>query len=289
MLSSVAIVGSCQIGGIGHALKRCSHGLDVRFLNPKSTKLTEEELVAEALAADAVVTQDVGPIALHAANLAKKRDNVHFLPMLVFRGFHADCTLYQKDGKLVPGVLGNFHSTIASSSYALGLPESQTAALFNTLIYRALGYFEAFELSRAQTLDQFAKAGYDIRSCFERWNSLGQFMYTPNHPRIEVLMDLGEQLAHNLGTYARGLGDLVFNDNLRNLGVWPRYPEPAKSRGADGSLTFGLGRALGERQDVPLATFVAESYRMYSGQGRQEIRKLVAGSKFDILQRLLER
>ena len=184
MLKSVAVIGSCQIGGVGHALKSCSPSLDVRFLNPKNTKLSEAELVADALTADAVVTQDVGPAALHAANLSKKHDNVHFLPIFVFRGFHPDCALYLDGRQMIPGILGNYHSAIVSSFYALGLPESQTAALFNTLVYRALGYFDVFAISSAQTLDQFAKAGYNILSNFERWMRLGQFMYTPDRKSV---------------------------------------------------------------------------------------------------------
>ncbi len=289
MLKSVAIVGSCQIGGVGYALKSCAPGLDVRFINPVNASVGEAQLIADALTADAIVTQNVGRSGLHAANLSKLHPQVHYLPMLVFRGFHPDCVQYKEGQTLTPGVLAVYHSVIASSCYALGLPESQTVALFNTLVFRSLGYFDVFENAKAQTVLQFEQSGYDIGAHFGRWMQFGQFMYTPNHPRIEVLMQLGEMLALKLGIHTRELTRQPFKDNLGPLGMWPLYREIAKAHRVPATPPFAFADASGAVQEATLAAMVAASYRLYSTRGRENMLKLAAGPRLEIMRRLLRR
>ena len=106
---------------------------------------------------------------------------------------------------------------------------------------------------------------------------------------LQLIQRVGEMLSHKLGTNRRDMDPTPFNDNLRNLGVWPLYPELAKSQGIQETMSFRFPDGAGQGRDAPLASVVAEFYRIYASLGRERIAKAVSVQKLEALRGLLRR
>ena len=167
-------------------------------------------------------------------------ERVVIWPNLVFSGLHPDCSYLDKDNKSIKSPLGDYNSLITAIGYSKKLDARETAELFNALVYRRLGFFDKFELSKAALVDAAAESDLDLADDIEDWARYGIFMHTINHPRLYTVASLAKALLRKC--------DLKFDENdscldilpdvLANDAIWPVYPEIAQQLNLKGTLKF---------------------------------------------------
>jgi hypothetical protein len=278
----IAIIGSCQVGGLAAATRRLLPEAEVKFWHlgvyPKDS---DEDILALLPGFDLVLSQVPDwdeHVLLRISRLQGHGLNAIYLPVLTFPGFHPDITyIHAPDGSMRQ-VLGTaYHSLIIASAFVLGLPEHRIPPLFNSYVFAELGYFEVFAAAKKALLNNFRNAGYDLGLLFDLWiRQVGQFMYTVNHPHILVLATLCR-----LVLARANLVDVVtpvpenIDDFLAAHFIWPTFPALAKRIGLPGSTTFLIiahGLAEGQARELPLADYIAGCYRMYSSLQKDALR-----------------
>jgi hypothetical protein len=269
----VALVGSCQVIGIRAALIKMCPNADIKAWHVGASPDTKEMIAAQLDQFDVVILQlreATRDAPLDVLRLQETRNNVYYLPTIVFNGFHPDCIYLRVQGKFFEGPMHHLQSGIIATSYALGLSEQRARRLFNSFIYASLGYFEAFDIARDLMSANFAAAGFPVDQYFDDWRNLpGGFMYTLNHPHISVLA----RMAHMIGVRV-GLFDDTYAlpnnvEDLLSTGIrWPVYPEIAhRLRMSGGDVVFWRGGNGHSLRDV-----VSRCYRIYDGFERANIR-----------------
>ena len=269
----VAIVGTCQVSGLGLATQVLMPDAEVACwhvgVHPRATPA---EIAARLPEFDLVVSQIADGSADNPLGISRLRErlaSVVFIPIVSFTGFHPDATYILRPDGLVPGSLSDLHSAIVISAFLMGLSERRTTDLFNSFVFAELGYFDAFSAARAALATHFAAAGYEICSLLDQWHAqIGQFMYTVNHPHIKVLAALC-RLALAQAGYVDFAAPLPAQmpDPLAASFVWPVYPPLAKRIGIPGSTIFqqaARGLKDGQSREVSLGTYVALSFAHYA-------------------------
>jgi hypothetical protein len=160
-------------------------------------------------------------------------------PRIVFAGFQPDCVYaWGRDGS--GGVYSPFgyHSAIAVEAFRRGYSVEQTLGLYNENVFEALGYFDYYWPSIRALEHECKQAGLPADVFPRKWLGL-PFMYSINHPRMEIAWDLADHLLRKARLELpridreRGQHDSFF------LGpIWPIYPEIARKLGVPGSYTF---------------------------------------------------
>jgi Polysaccharide biosynthesis enzyme WcbI len=189
------------------------------------------------------------------------------MPAIVFPAFHPD-VCHVQDRRTGKPIHRRYNSAIAVWAYQHGLDVPETAALFRRETYRALGYLDAWNPAVESMRRAFAAS--DLRDRFGDFmlhvKRQGCFMHTPNHPKIDVLVQLARQVARQAELplrHAPQAGELA--DGL-NAVVWPIYPEIAQALALpNGGYTWKMIIA-GRYIDGPQA-YVQSSFDNYRELG----------------------
>lgn len=267
----LAFVGNCQAPGIVASLKALLPDAMVEGWHFGAQAITGEELLARLPDFDVVFKNLPDGQAGNLFDLEKLREQctkVVVIPPVAFTGFHPDIVYITHSGGTVPGIFGEYNSAIIAAAFSLGLPPGRVPALFNRLVYARLGYFDAFPQARQELIGQHHEHGYDIERQVDRWLASGPFMYTINHPRIDVLAALATMAAvqAELVPADTPIPDNVFDD-LERSGNWPTYPELAQRIGTVGSMVFTRGThevPQGGSRSIELPEAVEISYRRFA-------------------------
>lgn len=263
------VLGNCQAYGVARRLRLACPDLEVRTIG--LVEITDAETRAALFArhADArwIATQPLndshGPLA-SAALEVEGRVVIRF-PRVHFRGLHPD--LLRSDVELGGLGLRGYHSAIVLAAYAMDLPQTRAAELFNAYVYALLGYFDAYPKAEAHLFGEGLRCGMDIESAHAAWMDEGPFMHVPNHPRPIVLDWLARKVAERLAVEMRA-PDPEPSDIMAPFGSWPVYPEIARRLGLAGSMTFHPGRG---RQALDLEGLLAHGYKTYARFPRELI------------------
>jgi hypothetical protein len=249
---------------------------------------TESDIAAQLGEYDLIVSQIRGadPSALLSLQrLQETHQNVLYVPTFVFNGFQPDCVYIRIRNKLCEGPISNLHSAIIAACYVMGIPKDRVSRLFNSLTYRSLAYFDAFDIGRDLILHNFATAGFDLSPYFPEWiRTSGSFMHTVNHPHICVLV----RLAHLVAVRAELVDETTalpkdVEDALGKVFQWPVYSEIARR------LALPSGSMLFRRADreIDLQTFIAGSYKKYHDFDRSELRTALPRRVMDGIESVL--
>lgn len=193
-------------------------------------------------------------------------DRVFLFPQFLFNGFHPDLThVIDRDGGVVRSAMGHYNSRIAIAAFRLGLDVDRTLALFNNLVYRRLGYFDAFDTAVTDAKSEYLTAGYDISPLFASWMKRGCFMHSTHHPKSYVTTDILKAICRKegVGTNLNAPIDAYFPDDTASGEVFPLYPELARPLGLQGSYLFKPPTGAPGRRLFDLRTFVESSFRLY--------------------------
>lgn len=190
------------------------------------------------------------------------------IPEFVFGGFHPDLTYAKaEDGSSIRSPMIDYNSRIAIAAFSAGLDVSRTIGLFNSLVYRRLGYFDAFDVAITDAKSKFEDAGYDIAPLFAGWMKRGCFMHSSNHPKSFVTTDIMKMVCRQegLGTNLNAPLDSFYPDDVASGAVYALYPELARPLGLQGSYHFKPPTGSSGNRLLDLRAFVEGSFRMYEG------------------------
>jgi hypothetical protein len=277
----IAIVGSCQVGGLAATARRMLPGADVQAWHVGvHPTISDEELLALLPEFDVVIDQisdhDGHPL-LQVAHLREVGLPVIFLPMLVFTGFHPDIAYIRGSGGPIRGLETNYHSIIVAAAFTLGLPANRVTDLFNALVFAELGYFDVFDAAKVALINNFDQVGFNLRPLFDvGLKEVGQFMYTIDHPHVLALALLCRLALARAGFVdpATPLPNEI-GDYLAGHFVWPTYPALAKRIGVAGSTTFLLRNhdmPSGYQRELPLSDYVSASFCLYDSLPKETLR-----------------
>jgi Polysaccharide biosynthesis enzyme WcbI len=191
------------------------------------------------------------------------------IPVFWFRGFQPDC-VHLNGFDSVLGKGGTLYSKIIVASFQAGLSPALTGKLFNLKTYEMFNFLACYDTERQALLNRFQQYGIDLSGSIDRWIARGNFLYSYNHPRIDVLMEILRRalVAADLLPVSEleRDDDMGVVDELREGGIWPIYPEIARLHGLpEESLTWRKGRG-DNYQTLDLAQFVEASFKALAGK-----------------------
>jgi hypothetical protein len=281
------IVGNCQVWGFRLTLQALLPDAAIEVHIPRvHPAMTATEIDAELARTDFVISLMLPPegaamtLPAQAAPPSDPHDRFEefdfsrirqraaaacLVPRLIFRGFHPDATYLFRDGRVLGSVLGDYHSVLAAAAHVLGLSAKRALRLYNAYVYEELGFFAQYERSREGLLSTFSALGFDLSCHIERWRAGGCFMYTFNHPKVNVLATLATMAAQRLGIVDDSANPPEgLPDPLEDHGSWAIYPEIAARLGISGNARFRRPANAGAiTREFDLEELVASSYRLY--------------------------
>lgn len=279
----IAVVGNCQSFGYAFAVKLFDPSLVVDRYPLVAPSLTDLKTLRAALADyDLVFSQDFGPQILrdNATSDALFADmpGVVRLPTINFYGFHPD-TIHlldpTKNYRLIMGPAGVYHSALALFGHISGFSVDQTEALFTHEVFAFVGYLDVWPSAVDEVLRAGEAAGMKLESAVARWSRGRAFMYTPTHPRPQVLFDIAKIAMGKAGLRAQPLDtdDYAVDDLSRDY-ILPVYPPLAEHYGLAGSTVLKLAhyrfsRGVGEM--LTLTEYIARSSAHYAERKREQL------------------
>ncbi len=263
-MPSFGVIGSCQAYGVAESLKGWVPGATAYPLNAGSVATMsqdDQQKLADKFADfDIVYVESVdriskGPLA--AAALSEKVRVLRY-PVVVYTGLHPDCVHIYNGSQLIQTHMGPYNSALALAAFNAGLSPARTEAIFNRFAFASLGYIEQREAAKAELERYFQELGFSCSGFVD-----SAFMYTINHPRIEVLHDITKQ-ALDISGFEREQ-DFVPSptDTLLEGAIWPIYDGIGEGTG----YIFRGHANKGESRDIELADFIAKSFEAYKEVG----------------------
>lgn len=128
-----------------------------------------------------------------------------------------------------------------------------------------IGAGTVYAQARAAVMEAFAAHGHDLSSAFDDWERLGQFVYVPNHPRIEVLATLARLALEQLGLEPVDADPAALTDHLRRGTVWPATSGPHGAVAWQAEPIQVRWPTGGEPEMLSLTDYVERSYALYPG------------------------
>jgi hypothetical protein len=233
----VGIIGNCQSSHLARCLKVVNPSLDVSNQFDVDG-LTGEELIRIAEQSDILLAQlnSQNAISHLPPHLQKK---CQFYPAIAFDAFHPDLTYLTNNGTIVSGPLHHYHSTLGLALFTKGFTPREATQFFNTDVFERLGYLNKGPSARAALLHEGQQADLPLADLLPKWERLGCFMHTINHPKLAVISDLSVALAKRIGVeIIVGDTDRFLSDDLQAGAVWPVYPGVAEQFGLLGDYSF---------------------------------------------------
>lgn len=266
----VLVHGNCQAPGIANVLAASTgtgKAIPLTTLN-LSEELRRIQLEALAPTLDIWVVNPTNRVAREVfAERAKPSARLVTMPELRFNAFHPD-VCYAGPRGTTQLTQQHYNSAIVVWAYAHGLTAKQTAALFEADTFRELGYLDQWSRSVSALRDSFGHS--DLAAAFpalmQRWQRMGCFMHSPNHPHIAALAVLAHAVARHAGIEVvedPQPGEIV--DGLATV-IWPVYPEIAASLALGPGSTIWRFVADGHYAQG-VEAYVHQAYAAYSAQG----------------------
>ena len=258
----VIVLGNCQVYSISACLRALSPGVKIAGLSWVEFRSTAqiERLLTILDEVDAVLIQPHAIQRLRSLSadvLTSRGVRCVQFPRIHFPGFHPDAS--RLSGGSPKGLIGPWHSALMMAGHRMGLPEARTEGLFNAYIYGMLGYFDEYSKAGAFQTAASAALDWDLSSELKSWTR--PFVHVPNHPSVEVMMDLARGAATRLGIEIDPQATAP-PDPLLRAGSWPLYPEIAKRLGLVGEMRFAPTNDPGRGLDLGEA--IARSYAIYA-------------------------
>lgn len=231
----VLVSGNCQTAGLAAALMRFgavreAHALPLTGEAPEALRAKLDALAATT---DLWLLSPNNKVARAAAETHGKR--VQLLPLVQFGAFQPDiCYAWHRGTRVL--TTPHYNSAVVVWGWRSGLDAAETAALFRSETFEALGYFRAWEQGLRDLRRAFADAGlgHRLADWFLAVKRGGCFMHSINHPHVDAVVQLARVLATEAGLpLRRDVRPGEINDGLNGT-MWPVYPDIADRLGLDG-------------------------------------------------------
>ena len=148
--------------------------------------------------------------------------------------------------------------------------------MVNDETFEKIGFFAEFDRAKSFMIANVKNLNLELSEVFETWISRKQpFMYTINHPTINVMYDICRLVLARDGVPATDHGELPA-DGLEPGNSWPVYPPIAKRLGIPEQPLFKYAASYakkegGGRPGICLPEFVEGCYQTFSTIDRDEI------------------
>ncbi|HTO79226.1 MAG TPA: WcbI family polysaccharide biosynthesis putative acetyltransferase [Methylocystis sp.] len=272
----IAVIGNCQCYGLAYAIKILRPEAAVDHYPVLLRARANMRILAQTLSTyDFVLSNDFQPGFVPGGGYPELRallEKTMLVPQIVFNAFHPDCIyVSREDGSPVFSPLGPYHSALALFAFLKGLKVEEAHALFNENVFEALGYLDAWGPAAEETLRQCKAAGdLDLSKEFLKWSRRGVFMYTINHPKPFVLLDIARHLLTKLGLETEEFDSehYMIDDFVEQIRpIYPVYPPIAARYGVLGSYLFRITKAHPARDTgdyLTLSQFLTGAYENYA-------------------------
>lgn len=269
----LSIIANCQKDSLATCITALNHGFEI------DTYMIHE-IMADAgrlrsiLEDSAFVFAHVPLRGMVPLDLAHK---VTYFPNIAFSAYHPDLTFARarKPGgelETVFGPLYVYNSALAVFGYREGIPLGEMVDLYNADTYAKLGYFDQWHDSRRQLLSEGDACQMPLGGLFETWSRGRAFMYSSNHPTLNVMEDIARELLQRVGMfYFPESKHEYLPDPLKVQPIWPIYPEIAERLGLRGSTVFKINDPHGT---LELRDFVRSSYEAFANYDRETLESI---------------
>ncbi|WP_210447113.1 GSCFA domain-containing protein [Vibrio crassostreae] len=210
---------------------------------------------------------------------------VELLPHIMSSIFHPDLTYLSVGGNQVNTIMGRPNSLIVLIAYMNGLSVKQTLALFNSNMYKELGYFEQMPKLWSWIEYQEEITGYPVSEMVNKLLAKGSFLHTPNHPKIAMHIEVAKQLAIRNGVeIVYDEVDGLFEDKAARQAIWPVYNEIADRLSIAGNYQFKiprdekLKRGL-NKTAITLEEFIEDCFIIYESYPHNELSQAIKNTK----------
>lgn len=265
----ITLVGVCQVVGMAEALRVLLPEATINAYHVRPETQGLEAIAAQLPSSDLVITQVLPSHNIPLLTIdhleAMAIPHLLMIPPIAFDGFHPDIHILAN----VQSPIEVYQSRILAAAYALGLSESRAMNLFNRLIYGRLRYDTVFDASKEALAQTLKPWGFEVvlDRYFDSWMANGAFMYTPNHPRIDVLASFARVAAERAGLLdpTRSMPAEI-PDILATQHRWAIYPEIAQKLRIPADMTFKRtisGEMQEKNRTLDLATFTHQSYGLF--------------------------
>ena len=180
----IAVVGNCQVTGLGRCLEALSPNVQVvtSAVMPAGGGLLPREMHA-LTEADVVLVCNADRPEFQEQSFLDATSGAELIevPVLAFRAFHPDTALVLADGVPVGNPwVSTWNSLALSWAYAQGWSVEQALTLFSDEVFENLGYLDYWDVSANALEFQFARLGFDFGTWIQAVQRTGVFMHGMN-------------------------------------------------------------------------------------------------------------
>ncbi|SDC07024.1 GSCFA family protein [Sphingomonas sp. YR710] len=239
----IAVLANCQGETIAACARNMIPGLHVDFINEMDVwngTHPASQIVADY---DLIFSQKF--FRGHAP--AGSESKICYFPVIAFNGYHPDmtylraCPKGKSEVEAISGPMFTYHSAIAIYSYLRGKSVEDALEMFTPQVFSRLGYYDVWAAAKADLLAEGVAVGMPLTAAFEAWTATGSFMYSFNHPKLNVLADLTRKIFEQVGLEVVSWNaEESLQDPMKNMPVWPVYPSLAERVGMRGDYAFKL-------------------------------------------------
>jgi len=256
------VISNCTTHGIANCLQSQTKCANVFGVDTASLSNEIDDWATKIHHYDRIFANSEGIGLL--APFEQVQNRIRHIPYITSSIYHPDFVDLIINERLVRTLCGHYHSMIIYASYCLGIEEKHVESLFCTEMYHKLGYFGSMAEEKRRIINNYSELGLNIKPYIHRWGRYKPFMYTGNHPTIDVLYDVASAILESENVeYDRD--DLRPSDSLSFASVPPILTQLADHLGsAGGSYEF---RDFGSYKRYSLNDFIRSSYAKYQEVG----------------------
>lgn len=278
----VLIVANCQGVGLANSLQAMSSAvgaLPILATNENIRKIKSGELEISSLVAecDWILIQPQSEITdLFKTKFAHASDKIRLFPRILFPAFHPDADyVFSKTNSSVDSPIGAYQSTLALYGWLNNYSAEETVQLFNNETFEKLGYFNYWDISKKALTLEGKETNLPLDELINTWSRQGIWMYSMNHPRLFVMIDIAKAILAREGVTAEKNSTQYIQDDLVHGPAWPVYPAIANKIGVPGSYQFKKARELCPQyqpiQTLNLKDFIDSSFEIFSKFEREDL------------------
>lgn len=194
-------------------------------------------------------------------------DKVTLFPVIAFPGFHPDMTYIEGvqresgERQRVMGPVFEYHSGLVAANYMLGRSTAEAIASMEPSMFARCGYYDLWDEARRELLAEGSSVNFPLTRLFQRWEARSPFMYSANHPTLDVMADVARVLLEKIDLEPENrYPEYHIQDPMKGMPVWPVYPGIAEQHGLVGQYVYQMW----DFRRVLLPEMVEESYRIYN-------------------------
>ena len=272
----IAVIGNCQSYSVAYAMKLLLPASRVDHFPVNSRARLSIGVLAETLATyDFIFAHEFPGGFIPGGGLDELRaklPRIVLIPQISFAAFHPDCIYVGENGSAPPvfSPLGAYHSALAVFAFRAGLSMEEANALFDHKVFEALGYYDFWnEASHELISSNKERFDCDLNAELLGWCRRGVFMYSVNHPKPFVLIDVAKLLLSRAGLQIPDIDvEYYMIDDFvgQTQPIFPVYTPIGVHFGVKGSYTFRITTVRDPRNTAEYLTlpqFISSCYKKY--------------------------